>query len=228
MLVAVGLASAVAMQPALVAAGPVVQLEAEARNQVAHDEMVVELATERRGDQPEALNQDVLRTVEAALARAKGIKGVKARVGNVSTQPEWNNQGQRTGWRVRGSLVLEGQDLKATGALAGELASTLQIASVQFRLTADARHREETRLLQQAADRFNHRALETAKAFGFSKFRIQSLTVNHAAGGPVRPVMAQSMMRAAGDTEMAKAAIPSDGGEAEVVLTISGTVELDR
>lgn len=208
-------------------AGPVVELQAEARSQLPNDEMVVELALERTGDKAEALNDEVLKQLESALATARGVAGVKSRLGSVTTQPEWGPKGGRTGWRVRGSLVLEGQNLKATGALAGRLAETLQIASVQFRLTPAARAREESRLLKEAAAAFSTRAQETAQAFGFSQFRIRTLNINHAPEAPVRPVV-MARMRGAADAMAAPASVPTDGGEADVVLTIAGSVELDR
>lgn len=204
-------------------AGPSVQLEASARSELPNDEMVVQLAVDRSGAVAARLNDEVLQALNLAIAKAKTIDGVKARLGSITTQPEWGPQGKRTGWRVRGVMVLEGRDLKATGALAGELSEDLQIAGVSFRLTEDARTREEKRLIKQAAAAFNERARETAAAFGFGSFEVKTLNVNHAAESPPpRPM--QMEMRAASAAD--KAFVPTDGGDAIVVLTISGSVEL--
>ena len=204
-------------------AGPSVQLEASARSELPNDEMVVQLAVDRSGAVAARLNDEVLQALNLAIAKAKTIDGVKARLGSITTQPEWGPQGKRTGWRVRGVMVLEGRDLKATGALAGELSEDLQIAGVSFRLTEDARTREEKRLIKQAAAAFNERARETASAFGFGSFEVKTLNVNHAAESPPpRPM--QMEMRAASAAD--KAFVPTDGGDAIVVLTISGSVEL--
>ena len=199
------------------------QLEASARSELPNDEMVVQLAVDRSGAVAARLNDEVLQALNLAIAKAKTIDGVKARLGSITTQPEWGPQGKRTGWRVRGVMVLEGRDLKATGALAGELSEDLQIAGVSFRLTEDARTREEKRLIKQAAAAFNERARETASAFGFGSFEVKTLNVNHAAESPPpRPM--QMEMRAASAAD--KAFVPTDGGDAIVVLTISGSVEL--
>ena len=203
-------------------AGPTVELQASARSELPNDEMVVQLAVERAGPAAEKLNDEVLNALNLALAKAKTVDGVKARLGSVTTQPDWGPQGKRVGWRVRGVVVLEGKDLKATGALAGELAADLQIAGVSFRLTEAARAREESRLLKEAAAAFNQRAKETAAAFGFGDFELRKLNVDHAAPNPPRPM--QMEMRAA--TMAAPPAIPTDGGDATVTLSISGSVEL--
>ena len=197
------------------------QVQVTASGELANDEMVVQLAVDRTGVAAEKLNDEVLEALNLAIARARVVGGVKARLGSITTQPEWGPQGRRTGWRVRGVVVLEGRDLRATGALAGELSADLQIAGVSFRLTPAARAREESRLLKEAATAFNERARETAAAFGFSGFELKNLNVNHAHGEPLRPM--QMEMRA---SMAAKAPVPTDGGEATVTLTIAGSVEL--
>lgn len=219
----VGIAACAALVPFGADAGPVVQLQATARSELPNDEMVVELAAERSGPSAEKLNDDVLSALNLALAKAKPVAGVRARLGSVTTQPDWGPQGKRTGWRVRGIVVPEGRDLKATGALAGELATDLQIASVAFRLTAAARSREESRLLKEAADAFSARAKETAAAFGFGGYELKTLNINHApAPQPPRPMAME--MRASGAS--AAPSLPIDGGDAAVSLNISGSVEL--
>jgi predicted secreted protein len=203
-------------------AGPTVQLQATATSELPNNEMVVQLAVERDGTVAEKLNDEVLAALNLALAKVKTVNGVKARLGSITTQPSYDQQGKRNGWRVRGVIVLEGEDLRATGALAGELSTDLQIAGVSFRLTDAARTREEARLLKEAAAAFNQRAGETAAAFGFSSFDLRSLNINHAPGDPPRPM--QMEMRA--NAMSSKAFVPTEGGDATVTLTISGSVEL--
>jgi predicted secreted protein len=221
------LAFAVLAAAAAAQAGPIVQLEAAARSELPHDEMVVQLAVERSGPTAEKLNDEVLDALNLAIAKAKAVNGakavdgVKARLGAITTQPEWGAQGKRTGWRVRGVMVLEGKDLRAIGALAGELSADLQIAGVSFQLTEAARTREESRLLKEAAAAFTERARETAAAFGFSSYELKTLNINHAPPPAPRPV--QMEMRAA--TMASSSKMPIEGGDATVTLSISGSVE---
>ncbi|MGE0798022.1 MAG: SIMPL domain-containing protein [Lautropia sp.] len=203
-------------------AGPVVHLQTTARSELPTDEMVVELAVERAGPNVPPLNDEVLAALNRAIAKGNSVTGVKARLGSLTTQPEWGPQGKRTGWRVRGSLVLEGQDTQATAALAGELSTELQIANVAFRLTEAARTREQSRLLKEAAAQFGARAKETAAAFGFEGYELKTLVIDHAAPQqPPRP-MAMELRAAAA----APASLPTEGGNATVTLTIGGSVEL--
>ncbi len=216
----VGLALAAA--PAIALAGPTLHLEASVRSELPNDEMVVQLAVERSGPAAEKLNEEVLQALDLALAKAKTVSGVRARLGSVTTQPDWGPQGRRTGWRVRGVVVLEGSDLGATGELAGELSSDLQIAGVSFRLTEAARNREQARLIEEAAAAFKAKAAQTSKAFGYQSFELKTLTLDHAATTPPpRPM--QMEFRAAADSA---AKVPTDGGDTTVTLTIGGSVEL--
>ena len=217
------LALALAAAPALALAGPTLHLEASARSELPNDEMVVRLAVERSGPAPEKLNEEVLKALDLALAKAKTVSGVKARLGSVTTQPEWGPQGRRSGWHVRGVVVLEGSDLAATGALAGELSSDLQIAGVSFRLTEAARNREQARLIEEAAAAFKAKAQQVAKAFGFESYELKTINLDHAATTPPPRPMQMEFRAAAADSA---AKVPTDGGDTTVTLTIGGSVEL--
>ena len=165
----------------------------------------------------------MLQALGLALSKAKTVSGVKARLGSVTTQPDWGPQGRRTGWRVRGVVVLEGSDLGATGALAGELSSDLQIAGVSFGLSVAAGNRELARLFEEAAAAFKARAQQAAKAFGFDSFEIKTLNLDHAATMPPPRPMQMELRAAAADSA---ASVPTDGGDTTVTLTIGGSVEL--
>jgi predicted secreted protein len=207
--------------PGAALAGPTVQLQVTASSELPNDEMVVQLAVDRTGAAAEKLNDEVLEALNLAIAKVRKVDGVKARLGSITTQPEWGPQGKRTGWRVRGVVVLEGRDLRSTATLAGELSSDLQIVGVSFRLTPAARAREESRLLKEAAAAFNERARDAAAAFGYGGFDLKNLNVNHAQGEPPRPL--QMELRA---SMAAKAPVPTEGGDETVTLTIAGSIEL--
>lgn len=213
-------ASAAASEPA----APIVELQAQATRQIPNDEMVVQLTAERAGTDMGVLNDEVLAALKSAIAAGKAVNGVAARLGSVTTLPEHDDRGQRTGWRVRGTLVLEGSDMQATGALAGRLASDLQIGAVQFRLTASRRAAEENRLLQEAAAAFRERAARTAAAFGFAGYELRQLSVQADAPETDRPM--PIAMRAAGAP--ARSDVPDDGGEATVRITVSGSIQLRK
>ena len=201
-------------------------LSADARSQVANDEMLVTLAVERDGTQLAELNAAVVAQLDAALAEAKRVEGVRARLGSIQTMPQFDRSGNRTtGWRVRGEVQLESRDLKALPALAGRLAERMQLVGVAFRLSEPRRRQEESRLLADAARAFGERASDAARAFGFSGYAIRELALGDSNAPAPRP-----MFRARAEmAQMASAAVmplPAEGGDSEVVVSVTGTVEL--
>ena len=209
----------------LAQAGPTLALDAQARAQVANDELVVVLAVEREGPQPGPANDAVLKALEAALAEARGVQGVKARLGSVSTQPRFDRDGKPQGWRVRGEAVLESTRIPALAQLAGRLGDRVQLAAVLYRLSAERRQAEEKRLVAEAAKAFRTRAAEAAWAFGFADYELKSLALQSGGGvGPGPRPMAMAAAR--GGIEAAAAPLPTDAGESEVVVAVSGSVEL--
>jgi len=207
------------------AAGPGLQLTHQASRSVANDEMVVMMAIERDGPQVGPLNEAVVSQLNAAIAEARRVEGVRARLGGVSTQPNYTREGKPNGWRVRGDVVLESSRMPALAQLAGKLGERLQMNSVQFRLSRERRRSEEQSLLREAAQGFRDKALQTAQAFGYKGYEIKELVLQPGQGSIPRPMM---MARSAPD--MAAAAppppLPDEGGDSEVTVAVSGTVEL--
>lgn len=207
--------------PAL--AGPTLALDAQARAAVANDEMIVVLAAERDGPQVGPLNEAVLAQLNAAIAEARAVEGVRARLGSVSTQPDWGRDGKPRGWRVRGEVILESTRIAALAQLGGRLGERLQLAAVQFRLSAERRQAEERRLLGEAARAFRSRAADAAAAFGFAGYELRELALR--GGGPTPGPRPMAAARGAA-ADAAAVPLPTEGGDSEVVVGVSGTVEL--
>ncbi|MDO4682806.1 MAG: SIMPL domain-containing protein [Lautropia sp.] len=226
LLLAAALLSAVTA-PALAADKPAsaqAELSATVSRMVRNDQMIVQLATSQRGQSIETLNATVIRTINEALAQTRNQRGVRARAGNISTSPEWNRDGERSGWQVRGTLVLEGDDIPAVSKLAGQLATRLQLESVGYQLSEARRQEEENKLLQSAANAFKTRALATTIAFGYDNYTIRTLNIATGADGHHRPQPVMLEARSA-NAESAPS-LPTESGETAVSITARGTVEL--
>ena len=209
-----------------VAAAPTQQLDAKASATVANDEMVVVLAVERDGQQLAPINEAVVSQLNAAIAEARRVEGVRARLGSLSTFPSFTREGKANGWRVRGEVVLESRMLQQLSQLTGRLSEKMQLASVMFRLSSERRRIEEDRLLSEAAKSFQDKATQAATAFGFKSYQIRDLSLRPGGNFQPRPVY---MGRSADAMPMAASApppVPTDGGESEVVVSVSGTVDL--
>ena len=200
-------------------------LEASAKADISNDEMVVVMAFERDGTDLASINQSVNQALAAAIADAKKVVGVKARLGSINTNPNWTSQGKPSGWRVRGEVVMTSKELAALGTLTGQLGQKLQITSIQFRLSDDSRKDAEKRLIRDAAQAFKDKATDAAKAFGYSGYTVKDIGLNQGFQVSVRPM---SMMRGKADmvSMSGSAPVPTESGESEVIVTFNGSVDL--
>ncbi|MFT4103546.1 MAG: SIMPL domain-containing protein [Burkholderiaceae bacterium] len=222
------LAALLAASPlAAQAGGPIVALGADARSTVANDEMIVILSVDRDGPQVAPLNEAVLTELNAAIAQARRSPSVKAKLAGVYTNPLYGNQGKPTGYRVSGRIELVSNDFPALSALAGDLGQRLSFGGVSFRLTPQRRAQEEQVLTKAAADAFRAKAQGAARAFDFESYEIRKLSGGGELHAPPMPRM-RAMAAPAAEAFKAATPVPEDGGESEVVVTISGEVELRR
>jgi predicted secreted protein len=206
---------------------PTLALDAQAKLLVANDEMQVIFAVERDGNDLSAMNQTVLQALAAAISDAKKVDGVRARMGTVQTNPNWTPQGKPNGWRVRGEVSLSlqnsSQNFASLGNLAGQLAQKLQLSAINFRLSDEARTVAEKQLIKNAAGAFRAKAQDAALALGYKSFDIREVNLNNGNNIIVRQA---PMMKAMRSDSMSSAPVPSEGGDSEVTVTFSGTVNL--
>ncbi len=206
---------------------PTLTLDAQAKSLVANDEMQVIFAVERDGNDLSAMNQTVLQALASAISDAKKVDGVRARMGTVQTNPNWTPQGKPNGWRVRGEVSLSlqnsSQNFASLGNLAGQLAQKLQLSGINFKLSDDARTAAEKQLIKNAAGAFRAKAQDAASALGYKSFDIKEVNLNNGNNVVIRQA---PMMKAMRSDSMSAAPVPSEGGDSEVTVTFSGTVNL--
>lgn len=205
--------------PAWASAETRMVFDAMARSEVPNDEMVVNIAVERKGTDVGVLNKAVIAALKSVVSEANAVSGVNARLGTIATNPNYANNAHQ-GWIVRGDVVLDSRDMNALGQLAGNLGRDHQIAGVSFRLSAELRKKEESALLQQAAKNFREKAAEAANAFGFGSYEIRQITINQA--GEVRPMYPSAAVASVRES----ASIPAARGHSEVIVTVSGITSM--
>jgi predicted secreted protein len=218
---------AVNAQTAIKESPPTLTLDAQAKSLVANDEMQVIFAVERDGNDLSAMNQTVLQALSSAINDAKKVDGVRARMGTVQTNPNWTPQGKPNGWRVRGEVSLSlqnsSQNFASLGNLAGQLAQKLQLSGINFKLSDEARTAAEKQLIKNAAGAFRAKAQDAASALGYKSFDIKEVNLNNGNNVIIRQA---PMMKAMRSDSMSAAPVPSEGGDSEVTVTFSGTVNL--
>jgi predicted secreted protein len=203
---------------------PTLTLDAQSKALISNDEMQITFAIEREGSDLAAMNQAVLQALNGAIADAKKADGVKAKLGSIYTNPNWTPQGKPNGYRVRGEVSLNSQNFAAISSLSGQLSQRLQLAGVNFRLSDETKTNAERQLIRSAAAAFRAKAQEAAVALGFKGFEMKDINLNNAGNVIVRQ---QSMMKTDRSLSASSAApLPSEGGESEVIVTFSGTVNL--
>lgn len=194
-----------------------VSLSAQAEREVPNDLLLAVLAAEAEGTEPARLARDVNQRMQAALELARGERAVRVRSGAYQTWPV-SEKGRIVRWRVRQELRLESGEFAAATALIGRLQSSVALASLSLTVSGEARRQAENALTAQAIAAFEERARIVRDAMKAKGYRVKDLQVG--GGEQPRPMVAQ--MRA-----MASEAAPAiEGGTSRIVITASGTVQL--
>ena len=198
-----------------------VELQAEVQREVANDLMHAILAVELNDRDPAALSDRINRTVNEALRTAAAFPAVRTRSGPQRTFPVYDRNNAPSGWRGRAEIRLESTDFLAASQLLGKLQASLQIASLHFSLSPEARWTVESELMSEAVAAFSKRATIVQKALGGSGYKLRRLQIS---GSGDVPQPRFSVMRAA----PAQAVTPPDleAGFSRVVINATGSIEV--
>lgn len=201
-----------------------IELQAEAQREVANDTLSATLYVEADGAGAAEVANTLNRTINDALKQSAEVKAVRARSGNSQTWPIYNKAQQLSGWRGRAEIRLESRDFAAAAALVGRLQSTLQLASLQFSVSPEARKLAENELITEAVVAFRARADVVRQALAGKGYKLRRLAINTGGFVPPRPLMARALASA----QAAEVAAPQfEGGMSQVTVTASGAVEIE-
>lgn len=226
---AVLLASAsVALPAQTMLPGPaqnVVQLAASATAEVQQDLLTLSMATSREGPDASAVQSQLKAALDAALVEARKLAmpvQMDVRTGGFGLFPRYGRDGKISGWQGNAELLLEGRDFARISAAAGKI-QTLTVASVAFGLSREQRSRAEADVQSQAIERFKTKAADIAKAFGFAGFGLRevSVTTNDQGFVPRPRAMALEARAVSAD-----AAVPLEAGKSNVVVSVTGSIQL--
>ena len=204
----------------------VVQLSATGMVEVQQDLLVLNLSTSKEGADAAAVQAQLKQALDAALTEAKRNAQpgqLDVRTGPFGLYPRYGKDSKITGWQGRAELVLEGRDIARITATAGKI-QTMAIHQVAFGLSREARAKVEGEAQTQAIDQFKARATELAKGFGFSNYSLREVAVNSnemQPGPRPRMMAAEAKMGSYSDS-----AVPVEAGKAQVIVTVSGSVQM--
>lgn len=200
---------------------PTIELSATGTAAAPNDLATAQAFHEAAGNSPGTLAAEVNRVVEEALTRARRHPKVSVRSAGTQTFPVYSRNGRSIeAWRMRSSLQLESRDVGALSILLGELQDTLAVSSVTLAPAPETRRSAEDDALVKALHSFEARAKLAAGTLG-KRYRIRGLNIESDSARPPGPQLYRAAMASA---ESAPA--PMVAGESEVLVRVSGRVEL--
>jgi predicted secreted protein len=199
-----------------------IELQAEAQREVANDTLNASLYVELNDANPAALANAINRPPTRPCAWRRTIS-VRVRSGNNQTYPVYAKGNVLQGWRGRAEIRIEGRDFEAASGLIGKLQAGMQLASLSFSVSPEARRQAENELIAEAIGAFKARAEIVRGALAGRGYKIERLNVNSGSSmPPPRFPMARAM--AAGAPEVAAPNL--EGGVSVVTVTVGGAIEV--
>lgn len=197
-----------------------VEFQAEAQREVQNDLLNATLYVELNDASAAALADAINKRVNEALRVAKGYKGVQVRSGNNQAYPVYSKSNALQGWRGRAEIRIESKDFDAASALIGKLQSSMQLASLGFSVSPEARRAVHDELSVEAIRAFKARAEILKAALAGRGYKLVRLNVATGYQGP-QPRFA--LARAAAQEVTA----PNlESGVSLVTVVASGTIEV--
>jgi len=197
------------------------RLSAQQSESVSNDTMHVTLNTYAEMQDPAKLATRINREMQWALDIAKQYPDVKVSTGSYQTWPVTRKE-VTSAWRGQQDLMLESRDTEKLGKLAAQLQEKLKIKSMSFSVSDEKRMAVENRLIDAALDAFKQRADIIGNNLKANGYRFVDVNVGTSAQRP--PVMYQARM--ASVSMEASDSVAVEGGESDIQVTLSGTVEL--
>lgn len=203
----------------------VLQLSSTGTVEVTQDLLVMTLAATREGSDAAAVQSQLQKVLDQALTIAKRQAQpgqLDVRTGSFGIYPRSNKDGKVTGWQGRAELILQGRDFDRITRTVAQI-DGMPVSQTGFGLSREAREKVEGQAQSEAIVRFQSKAKELAQAFGFTQYTVREVAVNSndMAFAPRMSMMAKGM-----NADAAAAPIPVEAGKAQVVVNVSGSVQM--
>jgi predicted secreted protein len=230
LLLALSLASPVAMATELPPPENVIAFAATATLEVTKDLLTVNLQATREGAEAATVQTQLKQVLDAALAEAKKTAqpgALDVRTGQFSISPRHGRDGRINGWQGMAELVLQGRDNARVAQAAGRVQG-MNLTSTGYSLSRELQDKHELELTAQAIQKFRTRATDIAKQFGFSSYVLREVNVSAQEPGFPQPMYRGSAMLAKSASPEMDAALPTEPGKGLLSATVQGSVQLVR
>ena len=200
-----------------------INFQVSAIGEVENDTLVVIMYSERSGQTPSTLADEVNRNISWAVGRAKKISAIKVQTLNYRQDPLYKNQ-TISGWKVRQSIRLETTEVASLSTLVGELQGRLAVASLRYTVSMMRHRKVEQGLIAEALKQFRVRGEQITAELGRTGYRIVNMDVVTLGRSPTPDRMRATTMMA----DSSGGAPPTiEPGVQTVSVQVSGTIELD-
>ena len=201
-----------------------VSLRAEVQKAVSHDTLQVRLYAEDQDKDAGKLAGRITARLNKALDVARQTEGVSVSSGNRSSQPVYDEKGEKiVAWRERGDILLESTDFASLSTLTGQLLGELNLDDMQFSLSPENRRSTEDELIREAIEAFKAPADIATRSLGGSDYKIVNLNLNSQFMQP--PIYRGAKVAMMADAESASPSV--EGGQADVTVSADGIIEVN-
>lgn len=201
-----------------------VSLRAEVQKAVSHDTLQVRLYAEDQDKDAGKLAGRITARLNKALDVARQTEGVSVSSGNRSSQPVYDEKGEKiVAWRERGDILLESTDFASLSTLTGQLLGELNLDDMQFSLSPENRRSTEDELIREAIEAFKARADIATRSLGGFDYKIVNLNLNSQFMQP--PIYRGAKVAMMADAESASPSV--EGGQADVTVSADGIIEVN-
>jgi predicted secreted protein len=197
-----------------------VEFTVEVGEELVNDLAEVVLATQVEDHDPARVAGEINATMNWALNQVHGVADIAATSGSYQTYPVYDKT-RLDHWRGSQTLVLRSKRIEALNTLVGSLQQRLQVQNMRFTISPDQQQASESRLIDQALDRFKARALRIQQRLGAAGYDIVHLTVGTSGHPPPMPMETMAMARAA-----SRPALAGEAGTSRQTLRIHAVIQL--
>ncbi|HEY9097082.1 MAG TPA: SIMPL domain-containing protein [Hydrogenophaga sp.] len=226
--VALAHADAINVAPAVQPAN-LVSLSASGFLEVPQDWLTVRLSVSREGNDAASVQSQLRKALDSGMAVARAAvapnQQLQARSGAFGVYPSYDKNGKISGWQGKADLVLEGRDFTKIANTAGKI-DTMAISGMGFSLSRETQQKLESDVQALAIERFQARAKDVAKGFGFDSFQLREVNVSSADDGGGMPMPVRAMAMEAKSMSSSPRVVAMEPGMSRVTVNVSGTVAL--
>ncbi len=198
-------------------------LNVSATEEVRADTIIGNLGLKLQGKDSSQIVDEVNTRIGKAMQALQEFKKIDTETLNYNTRPIYQN-GRHSGlYEVSQSIRIKSQDFEQFTQAVQKLQAIIDLQSVSYQLSKQARSESEDRLTRVAIQRFTQRAKQISKDFGFSDYRIVNVNIG---GNPQYRAQNQRMSMMSED----KAGAPPvfQAGEQDISVSVNGMIEMSR